>query len=111
MNQTGYSMFLTDSLNTAFNNSTDWQDIFVQNSTLYNIDASISGAFGTNQYRVSLGYYNEEGVRITSYNVCYTKLLRLIARTNNENYYYYDRIKECFYPYPVLTVLGPTSIV
>ena len=58
------SMALTDSLNTAFNNNTDWQDIFVQNSTLYNVDASISGAIGENQYRVSLGYYNEEGVMI-----------------------------------------------
>lgn len=64
MDHPDFSMFLTDSLNTAFNNNTDWQDIFVQNSMLYNVDASVSGAFGDNQYRVSIGYYNEEGVII-----------------------------------------------
>jgi TonB-linked SusC/RagA family outer membrane protein len=64
LNNTALSMFLSDSLNASFNNNRDWQSIFVQNSSLYNVDASISGAFGKNQYRVSLGYYNEEGVII-----------------------------------------------
>ncbi len=65
LNVDNVSMFLTDSLNTSFNNNTDWQDIFIQNSTLYNVDASISGSFGkNNRYRVSMGYYDEEGVLI-----------------------------------------------
>jgi TonB-linked SusC/RagA family outer membrane protein len=65
LNKNDISMFLTDSLNAAFNNNTDWQDIFVQNSSLYNVDASISGSFGeNNRYRVSMGYYDEEGVLI-----------------------------------------------
>lgn len=58
------SNFLTDSLNPSFNNNLDWQDIFAQNSLLYNVDASVSGAFGENQYRISMGYYSEEGVMI-----------------------------------------------
>ncbi len=65
LNISDFTMFLTDSLNSAFNNNTDWQDIFVQNSKLYNVDASISGSFAeNNRYRVSMGYYNEEGVMI-----------------------------------------------
>ncbi|UII26167.1 SusC/RagA family TonB-linked outer membrane protein [Fulvivirga maritima] len=64
MDHENFNMMLTDSLNGSFNNNRDWQDIFVQNSMLYNGDASISGSFKDNQYRVSLGYYNEEGVMI-----------------------------------------------
>ncbi|MFI1773494.1 SusC/RagA family TonB-linked outer membrane protein [Thalassobellus citreus] len=58
------SPFLTDSLNVAFNNNTDWQEMLVQNSLIQNADASLSGSFGenNNQYRVSLGYYKEDGV-------------------------------------------------
>ncbi|WP_163709330.1 hybrid sensor histidine kinase/response regulator transcription factor [Mangrovibacterium lignilyticum] len=34
-----------------------------------------------------------------------------IARTNNESYYYFNRDLESFYPYPLLTALGPTSSI
>lgn len=61
-----FHMALTDSLNTSFNNNTDWQDLFIQNAQISNIDASVSGAFGKNQYKVSMGYYDETGV-ITGY--------------------------------------------
>lgn len=33
----------------------------------------------------------------------------LIARTNDDSYYYYDRYKERFKPYPLLTKLGDVS--
>ncbi len=46
-----FHMALTDSLNVAFNNNTDWQEMFIQNSTITNVDASVSGAFGKNQYK------------------------------------------------------------
>ncbi|PKB18981.1 SusC/RagA family TonB-linked outer membrane protein [Flavobacterium sp. 5] len=59
-----FHMGLTDSLNVAFNNHTDWQDLFIQNAKISNVDASVSGAFGKNQYKVSLGYYDETGVII-----------------------------------------------
>lgn len=58
------SMFLTDSLNPAFNNNTDWQSVFVQTAKIYNADASISGATENSRYRLSMGYYNEEGAMI-----------------------------------------------
>ena len=35
----------------------------------------------------------------------------LIARTNDEKYYYFDSDKECFFPYPLLTTLGPTTAI
>ncbi|PCH69099.1 MAG: hypothetical protein COC06_08265 [Bacteroidales bacterium] len=64
LNNTETSLFLTDSLNVAFNNNTDWQDLFTQNSSIINVDASVSGSFGKNQYRVSMGYYKEDGVMV-----------------------------------------------
>ena len=35
----------------------------------------------------------------------------LIGRTINEKYYYFDSDRECFFPYPLLTALGPTNAV
>lgn len=58
------SMFLTDSLNTAFNNNTDWQGIFIKTAPTTNVDASMEGSTGTTQYRLSMGYYNEDGSMI-----------------------------------------------
>jgi len=62
VNQTDLSMFLTDSLNTAFNNNTDWQSLFVQNAKITNADVSMTGSEGRSQYRFSTGFYNEQGV-------------------------------------------------
>ncbi len=59
-----FHMALTDSLNVSFNHNTDWQDLFIQNAKISNVDASVSGAFGKNQYKVSMGYYDETGVII-----------------------------------------------
>lgn len=56
------SMFLTDSLNTAFNNNTDWQDLFVRSARITNADISMTGSEGKSQYRFSTGFYNEQGV-------------------------------------------------
>ncbi|PTN07448.1 hybrid sensor histidine kinase/response regulator transcription factor [Mangrovibacterium marinum] len=35
----------------------------------------------------------------------------LIVRSNNEEYFYYDKVLERFYPYSLLTDLGPTNTV
>ncbi|WDF70516.1 SusC/RagA family TonB-linked outer membrane protein [Sphingobacterium oryzagri] len=60
-NLANLSMFLTDSLNNAFNNHTDWQGIFIKTAPTTNVDASVEGSSGSTQYRLSMGYYNEEG--------------------------------------------------
>lgn len=53
---------LTDSLNNSYNNATDWQDLFYQSGNVDNIDGSISGGTDIVNYRISLGYYNEDGI-------------------------------------------------
>lgn len=60
--QTALPMLLTDSLNPAFNNSTDWQDLFYQTGIVKNYDLSATGGSQTANYRVALGYYDEEGI-------------------------------------------------
>lgn len=56
------NMMLTDSLNTAFNNNTDWQGLFLQTGNISNVDASIAGATDKYSYRFSFNRYYEEGV-------------------------------------------------
>ena len=53
---------LTDSLNSSYNNATDWQDLFYTTGNIDNADASISGGNDGVNYRLSAGYYNEGGV-------------------------------------------------
>lgn len=55
-------MMLTDSLNEAFNNHTDWQSIFYQNGLTHNSNLSVSGATQKINYRVSAGYLLEKGI-------------------------------------------------
>lgn len=54
---------------------------------------------------------NDQPIKIYSDKLFVTPDSTLIARTNNGNYYYYDRSKECFYAYPLLTALGPTNTI
>jgi TonB-linked SusC/RagA family outer membrane protein len=59
---------LLDSLNPAFNNATDWQDLFYRNGSIKNADVTISAAGDVVNYRLSMNYYNEDGiVRGTGY--------------------------------------------
>lgn len=58
----GITQPLTDSLNSSYNNATDWQDLFYTSGNIDNADASISGGNEAVNYRVSAGYYNEDGV-------------------------------------------------
>ncbi len=53
---------LTDSLNPAFNNATDWQSLFYQTGKINNYDVSMSGGSEAVNYRISLGHYREEGI-------------------------------------------------
>lgn len=56
------SMMLTDSLNTAFNNNTDWQGLFLQTGLITNADASVAAATEKFAYRLSFNRFTEEGV-------------------------------------------------
>jgi hypothetical protein len=47
LQQRDLSQFLTDSLNPAFNNATDFQDLFFQDAMLSNIDFSVAGSSAT----------------------------------------------------------------
>ncbi|QEH41966.1 SusC/RagA family TonB-linked outer membrane protein [Chitinophaga sp. XS-30] len=55
-------MMLTDSLNPAFNNATDWQGMFYKTGILNNYDLSVAGATESVNYRLSLGHYKEDGI-------------------------------------------------
>ncbi|WP_276501123.1 SusC/RagA family TonB-linked outer membrane protein [Terrimonas pollutisoli] len=53
---------LTDSLNPAFNNATDWQDLFYQSGKIDNIDLNVSSGTETVNYRLGANYYDESGI-------------------------------------------------
>ncbi|MBO9566292.1 MAG: SusC/RagA family TonB-linked outer membrane protein [Niastella sp.] len=61
-NQGQVSQFLTDSLNPAFNNNTDWQGLFLQDAVIKNFDLNIGGAEERFAYRISMNRYEEEGI-------------------------------------------------
>lgn len=61
---------LTDSLNPAFNNATNWQGLFYRKAYLHNVDLSIAGATDDLNYRFSLNNYQEDGV---IYNTGFTR--------------------------------------
>lgn len=53
---------LTDSLNTSFNNATDWQDLFYKAGKVSNFDLNLSAGSDLLNYRLSLNYYDENGI-------------------------------------------------
>ncbi|MFV0606319.1 MAG: SusC/RagA family TonB-linked outer membrane protein, partial [Niabella sp.] len=53
---------LTDSLNPYFNNATDWQGPFYRNGMIRNVDINMAAASEYVNYRISAGYYNEDGI-------------------------------------------------
>ena len=63
-NNLNLSLYLTDSLNPAFNNNTDWQGLFLQSASVHNIDASVAGAGDYFSYRLSMNRFAEEGVMV-----------------------------------------------
>lgn len=60
----GNPLMLTDSLNPAFNNNTDWFGLFFQRATVQDYNVAISGGSDNFNYRLSGGYYNEKGTVI-----------------------------------------------
>ncbi|HWI90788.1 MAG TPA: SusC/RagA family TonB-linked outer membrane protein [Flavisolibacter sp.] len=56
------SPLLTDSLNPAFNNNTDFQGLFLKQAIINNVEASIGQATEKFAYRLSYSRYYEDGV-------------------------------------------------
>lgn len=54
-------LMLTDSLNPAFNNNTDWFGLLYRPGLVQNYDLSAAGGTDYSNYRISLGYYDEKG--------------------------------------------------
>lgn len=61
-NRQSLPLVLTDKFNPAYNNATDWQGLFYGNGSIKNVDADISAATAAMNYRVSLNYYDEQGI-------------------------------------------------
>lgn len=57
---------LSDSLNSFYNNSTDWQKLYFKNANLKNINLGISGANENSSYRLGADYYDEQGIVLGS---------------------------------------------
>jgi TonB-linked SusC/RagA family outer membrane protein len=53
---------LSDSLNTSFNNATDWQDLFYKSGKISNYDVNVSAGNELLNYRLALNYYDEDGI-------------------------------------------------
>ena len=53
---------LTDSLNSSFNNATDWQDLFYKTGRVSNYDLNLSAGTDLLNYRVSFNHFNEDGI-------------------------------------------------
>ena len=56
--------WITDSLNPAFNNNTDWQSNVIQKARIQNYDVNVSAYGEKTSYRLSYNFYDEEGMVI-----------------------------------------------
>ena len=56
--------WITDSLNPAFNNTTDWQSNVIQKARIQNYDVNVSAYGEKTSYRLSYNFYAEEGTVI-----------------------------------------------
>ena len=54
--------FLADSLNSFYNNATDWQGYFYRRTYNQSHNVDISGGDNTFNYKVNTGYYDEKGI-------------------------------------------------
>ena len=56
--------WITDSLNPAFNNNTDWQSNVIQKARIQNYDVNVSAYGEKTSYRLSYNFYDDEGTVI-----------------------------------------------
>jgi TonB-linked SusC/RagA family outer membrane protein len=61
LNQSEMPLILTDSLNPAFNNNTDWYGLFYRPAITQDYNVSLSGGNDAMNYRTSVGYYKQDG--------------------------------------------------
>jgi len=61
LNQSEMPLILTDSLNPAFNNNTDWYGLFYRKAITQDYNVSLSGGNDAMNYRTSVGYYKQDG--------------------------------------------------
>lgn len=57
---------LSDSLNSFYNNSTDWQKLYFRDADLKNVNLGVSGATENASYRLGVDYYKEKGIVLGS---------------------------------------------
>lgn len=62
INRISNAPFLADSLNAYFNNSTNWQGIFYQNTYNQSHNLALDGGDTKFNYKTNMGYYSEKGV-------------------------------------------------
>ncbi|ATL49280.1 hypothetical protein COR50_20050 [Chitinophaga caeni] len=71
---------LTDSLNSFYNNNTDWQKLYFRDANLKSINLGVSGATETASYRLGVDYYDEKGIVLGSgfkrYSLTYTGIFK-----------------------------------
>lgn len=61
LNQSEMPLILTDSLNPAFNNNTDWYGLFYRPAITQDYNVSVSGGNEFTNYRTGIGYYTQNG--------------------------------------------------
>lgn len=61
LNKSEMPLILTDSLNSAFNNNTDWYGMFYRPAITQDYNVSLSGGNDAMNYRTSVGYYTQDG--------------------------------------------------
>ncbi|WP_430812389.1 MULTISPECIES: SusC/RagA family TonB-linked outer membrane protein [unclassified Carboxylicivirga] len=81
-----------DSLNTFYNNATNWYDAYDQSGRVVNANMQASGGGETVLYNIGIGFYDEEGVvvntgftrgnLVSNFTVKPTEKLQLILRNN-----------------------------
>ena len=71
-----YAISNRDSLNPAYTDDNFYQELLFRKAYTSQVDASISGADKKLKYYISMGYLNEEGIQINTYNK------RLTSRIN-----------------------------
>lgn len=69
LSQSQLPIMLTDSLNPAFNNNTDWYDLFYRTAPTQDYNVSLSGGNESMSYRIGGGYFDQQGtMKGTGYN-------------------------------------------
>jgi TonB-linked SusC/RagA family outer membrane protein len=81
-------IMLSDSLNPMFNNNVNYQGIFYKPGIIQNYDFGVSGGTETTNYRVNLGYYDEDGIvtntGFTRYSLSLNLGVKLSDRLENQ---------------------------